>query len=149
MQLKTIIAHAETESNIARCFPVMLQLRPHIPEADFVFRVQRQQKQGYRLAYLEAESCVRAVAGYRIGECLSSGRFCYVDDLVTDEQHRSHGFGRMLFDWLMDRATEAGCEGLELDSGVQRFAAHRFYLTQRMKISSHHFSISLANDRNA
>ena len=142
--MKTNIAHAEIESDIARCFPVMSQLRPHVPEADFVSRVQRQQKNGYCLAYLEAESCVRAVAGYRIHECLSSGRICYVDDLVTDEQHRSHGFGRVLFDWLLDRARESGCEGLELDSGVQRFAAHRFYLTQRMKISSHHFSISLA-----
>ncbi len=142
--MKTTIAHAEIESDIARCFPVMSQLRPHIPEADFVFRVRRQQQAGYRLAYLEAESCIRAVAGYRIGECLYSGTFCYVDDLVTDEHHRSHGFGRTLFDWLLDRARESGCEGLELDSGVQRFAAHRFYLTQRMKISSHHFSISLA-----
>ena len=143
LKMKTNIAHAEIESDIARCFPVMSQLRPHVPEADFVSRVQRQQKNGYCLAYLAAESCVRAVAGYRIHECLSSGRICYVDDLVTDEQHRSHGFGRMLFDWLLDRARESGCEGLELDSGVQRFAAHRFYLTQRMKISSHHFSISL------
>ena len=142
--MKTTIAHAESESDIARCFPVMSQLRPHIPEADFVSRIRRQQLAGYRLAYLEAESCIRAVAGYRIGECLCSGSFCYVDDLVTDEHYRSHGFGRILFDWLLDRARESGCDGLELDSGVQRFAAHRFYLTQRMKISSHHFSISFA-----
>ena len=73
------IAHAETESSIARCFPVMAQLRPHIPAADFVGRVQRQQKEGYRLAYLEAQSQVRALAGYRIEERLVSGRMCYVD----------------------------------------------------------------------
>ncbi|MGZ5001726.1 MAG: GNAT family N-acetyltransferase, partial [Chthoniobacterales bacterium] len=30
-----------------------------------------------------------------------------------------------------------------LDSGVQRFDAHRFYLMKRMKISSHHFSLEL------
>jgi hypothetical protein len=40
-------------------------------------------------------------------------------------------------------ARAAGCIKLELDSGVQRFAAHRFYLTKRMIISSHHFSLEL------
>jgi len=32
---------------------------------------------------------------------------------------------------------------LHLDSGVQRFSAHRFYLSKRMEISSHHFSLKL------
>jgi hypothetical protein len=30
-----------------------------------------------------------------------------------------------------------------LDSGVQRFGAHRFYLRRRMNITSHHFAIDL------
>ena len=141
--MKIIIAHAETDVSITRCFPVMSQLRPHLTEVEFVARVQRQQLANYRLAYLEADSRVCAVAGYRVGECLVWGRFCYVDDLVTDEQERSHGFGRKLFDWLVERAKEAGCEQFELDSGVQRFAAHRFYFTQRMSISCYHFSMPL------
>jgi hypothetical protein len=29
---------------------------------------------------------------------------------------------------------------LDLDSGVQRHDAHRFYLRERMHISSHHFT---------
>ena len=139
------IAHATDAESVARCFPVMSQLRPHIAESDFVPRVQRQQREGYRLAYLESDSQVRAVAGYRLEERLVSGRMCYVDDLVTDEHHRSCGFGRALFEWLVERARDAGCETFELDSGVQRFDAHRFYLTHRMRISSHHFSMSLAD----
>ncbi|MGZ5023946.1 MAG: GNAT family N-acetyltransferase, partial [Chthoniobacterales bacterium] len=34
---------------------------------------------------------------------------------------------------------------LTLDSGVQRFDAHRFYLMKRMKISSHHFVLDLSS----
>lgn len=138
------IAHAETEDSILRCFPIMSQLRPHIQESAFVERVTRQQQQGYRLAYLEAGGQIRAVAGYRFSENLAWGRFCYVDDLVTDLDSRSEGFGRALFDWLVARARDAGCEQFHLDSGVQRFDAHRFYLARRMAISSHHFSMSLA-----
>jgi GNAT superfamily N-acetyltransferase len=142
MQLK--IAEAQTDAEIARCFPVMRQLRSHFEDEHvFVTQVRRQRAEGFRLAFLEDESGVRAVAGYRMLESLYAGRFCYVDDLVTDAPARSTGYGSKLFDWLVAEACAAGCQKLELDSGVQRFAAHRFYLTKRMIISSHHFSLDL------
>jgi len=125
----------------------MSQLRPHLREAEFVERVGRQHSQGYHLGYLEADLQIRAVAGYRFFDTLAWGRICYVDDLVTDSESRSQSFGRTLFEWLVSRARDAGCEQFHLDSGVQRFDAHRFYLARRMAISCHHFSMSLANDR--
>ena len=55
------IAVAGTPKEIARCFPVMRELRTHIvDEKEFVERVQRQQKQGYQLAFLESEGEIRA-----------------------------------------------------------------------------------------
>ena len=120
----------------------MKELRPHFQEADkFVEQVSRQQGDGYLLAFVEADGEVRAVAGYRFLESLFSGKFLYVDDLVTRETDRSRGFGGVLLDWLIDQARALSCENLELDSGVQRHDAHRFYLVKRMKISSYHFSI--------
>jgi GNAT superfamily N-acetyltransferase len=138
------IAEAVTREEIARCFPVMRQLRTHFhDEGTFVDQVERQRKQGYRMAYLEDANEVRAVAGFRMMETLFAGRLCYVDDLVTAEDARSLGYGGALFDWLVAQAKAAHCDKFELDSGVQRFAAHRFYLTKRMMISSHHFSLEL------
>ena len=145
--MEALVAHAETDTAIRRCFPIMSQLRPRLLEAEFAKRIVRQQQQGYRLAYVEAASEIRAVAGYRFAENLAWGRFCYVDDLVTDVGSRSQGFGRTLFAWLLARARDAGCEQFHLDSGVHRFEAHRFYLAQRMAISSHHFSLTLADER--
>src|SRR5262249_14766481 len=112
-------------------------------ESEFVAQVKRQQAQGFRMAYLETNDDVRAVAGYRFLESLFAGRFLYVDDLVTDANQRSLGYGGALLDWLVAEARGAGCGKLELDSGVQRFAAHRFYLLKRMSISSHHFTLEL------
>jgi GNAT superfamily N-acetyltransferase len=138
------IAEALTGVEILRCFPVMRQLRTHFEnEQKFVEQVERQRADGYRVAFLEDANGVRAVAGFRMSESLFAGRFCYVDDLITDETGRSSGYGGALFDWLVAEARTAGCGKLELDSGVQRFAAHRFYLTKRMIISSHHFSLEL------
>jgi GNAT superfamily N-acetyltransferase len=121
----------------------MRELRPHLKSADkFAERVLRQQRDGYMLAFLETGNEVRAVAGYRLLESLFSGKFLYVDDLVTRDRDRSRGFGGELLDWLIKEARAQGCDNLELDSGVQRFDAHRFYLSKRMKIAAHHFTIA-------
>lgn len=140
------IAIANTPEEIGRCYLVMRELRPHFNDSEkFAERVQRQQQEGYLLAFLESEGEVCAVAGYRYLESLFSGKVLYVDDLVTRERDRSLGFGGKLFDWLLEQAREHGCDNLELDSGVQRFDAHRFYLLKRMNISSYHFRIGTKN----
>ena len=138
------IAIAETREEIGRCFPVMQELRTHFTdEKKFTEQVGRQQGEGYLLAFLESENEVCAVAGYRILESLFSGKFLYVDDLVTRDSDRSRGFGGQLLDWLIEQARAQACENLELDSGVQRFDAHRFYFSKRMSISSYHFRIKI------
>src|SRR5262245_61873716 len=138
------IAIAETVEDIRRCFPVMRELRTHIAdEENFVQRVQRQQKQGYHLAFLESDGQICAAAGDRFLESLFAGKNLYVDDLVTRDNDRSRGFGGKLLDWLVLEARKNGCESFELDSGVQRFDAHRFYFTKRMTISSYHFRMKI------
>jgi GNAT superfamily N-acetyltransferase len=142
------IAIAETADEIRACHAVVRELRTHIHNAErLVERVQRQQKEGYKLAFLDVDKEIRAVAGYRFLEALYAGRFLYVDDLVTRETDRSHGYGGELFDWLMQQARENGCEGLELDSGVQRFDAHRFYFLKQMHIPSYHFRIKVSHEK--
>jgi GNAT superfamily N-acetyltransferase len=138
------ISLATNETDIRRCFAVLKQLRPHREETAMVTQIIRQQAAGYLLAYVESEQVVRAVAGYRYGENLAYGKFMYVDDLVTNSDDRSQGLGKFLFDWLVSAAREHGCEVLALDSGVQRYGAHRFYLTNRMDIVSHHFILRLS-----
>ena len=134
---------AESDEEIAACYGVMRELRPHIPEQDFVARVRRQQAAGYRLAYRSREGRPVAAAGFRLGETLAWDRFLYVDDLVTLEVERSRGHGAALLRWLAARAREAGCQGLQLDSGVQRKDAHRFYEREGLSISSYHFARKL------
>ena len=137
------IALAVEDEDIRRCYPVMAELRPHLGPDEFFSRVKRQgERTGYRLAYL-ADGEVKAVAGFQLTECLAFGRYMRVDDLVTRSADRSKGYGGSLFDWLVAFAREEGCEQLHLDSKVQRFGAHRFYLSKRMIIECHHFSLEL------
>lgn len=141
--LPPVIFLAATDAQIDACFPVMVQLRPQLQAQGFVAQIRRLAAGGFLLAGVEVDRTVVAVAGFRLTKNLSRGRFVYVDDLVVDGAWRSRGYGQALLDWLVDYATRHHCTAVELDSGVQRFAAHRFYFQQRMVISAHHFSLPL------
>lgn len=135
----TAIALAQTDGEIRGCHPVMAQLRPHVSLEGFVARIRQMQTEGFRLAFLTADGEVRAVAGYRVLDQLVSGRVLYVDDLVTDETTRSAGHGAALLAWLQEHARTQECEHLELDSGVHRAGAHRFYFRHGLSIVAYHF----------
>lgn len=126
---------------------VLSQLRPHLT-ADVlraVFREGRPQGLRFSAAY-RTTTCV-GVAGWRIIATTMALRKLYVDDLVTAEAARSTGVGAALLAHLERRARDAGCTVIDLDSGVQRHDAHRFYLRERMAITSHHFAKTLDQAR--
>ena len=138
-----MILHASTDREIADCYDVMAELRPHIARERFLPRVRSMQADGYRLACIREGGRVVAVAGYRFGTNLFAGRHLYVDDLVTTDSERSRGYGRELLAWLRALAVEHDCNTFHLDSGVQRKRAHAFYLREGMERSSLHFSARL------
>ena len=135
---------AQSDNDLQQMAPVMCQLRPHFDTESLVRQARQQMdEEGYHLAMVvDDNEAVLCVAGFVIQRKLAWGKHLYVDDLVTDEQQRSTGAGALMIEWLSDYAREQGCEQLHLDSGVQRFAAHRFYFRHGFVINSHHFAIT-------
>ncbi len=132
---------AETTEEIEKIVPVMRELRPQYSAAELTAQIHKQRELGYMLAYVEDKGQILSVAGFVVGEKLAWQKHVYVDDLVTSETQRSTGAGKCLMDWLKDYAIAQGCQQLHLDSGVQRFSAHKFYLREGFVINSHHFAI--------
>ncbi|MCH4209391.1 GNAT family N-acetyltransferase [Bifidobacterium sp.] len=89
-------------------------------------------------ALFNGERCV-AVAGWRLLANTHLRRVLYIDDLVADAACRSRGYGRAMLEHLDGIGTQLGIGAVDLDSGVQRFVAHRFYMANGFSISSHHF----------
>jgi GNAT superfamily N-acetyltransferase len=123
--------------------PVLRQLRTHLDAGSLAAVYAEGHPQGLRfLVAYDGDRCV-GVAGWRILALTFAIRKLYVDDLVTASDGRSKGVGHALLAELEARARAAGCTVLDLDSGVQRHDAHRFYFRERMHISSHHFTKAL------
>jgi GNAT superfamily N-acetyltransferase len=140
-----VLRHAETDAEIAACFPVMAQLRPHLADAaELVARVAHQRAAGYRLLAAWRGVVPIGLAGYRIEENLVHGRFIYVDDLVTTERERRSGVGARLLDAVTAEGYRLGCARLVLDTALDNVLAHRFYYRQGLLARALRFSRQIA-----
>ncbi|MDN0077065.1 GNAT family N-acetyltransferase [Crenobacter sp. SG2303] len=130
---------------LGKALPVHRQLRPRLPadEAGYLTTLARVCADGGRIELALQGDQVVGVALYRIYENTYEGRRLYIDDLVTDEAHRSQGVGSLLLARCEAIAYAAGCRFLTLDSGTHRTDAHRFYFREGMVINAFHFTREL------
>lgn len=137
------IQQALSDEDILSCFDLLKILRPELEVNGFIERVRLQEKEGYHMIYIQDETGVKSVAGYRVANFLAWGKVLYVDDLITSPDARGTGFGTHLLKWLMGEAKRHGCDALHLDTGIERGEAHRLYLNLGMKINCLHLSMDL------
>ena len=127
---------------LGRAEGVHRQLRTALT-ADYAGRLRSVFANGGRMSVAAEASEVRGVALWRVVENTYEGRRLYVDDLVTDQAHRSRGIGRALLQHLEQHARNMQCDVLALDSGTQRTDAHRFYFREGLVIPSFCFRKNL------
>lgn len=117
-------------------------LRPDIP-APYSTYMRKMFAEGAEMALLHESGVPQSLAVYRCHHTTFQGLRFYVDDLVTAEAARGAGHGAALLAWCEARARERGCGSFDLESGVQRQHAHRFYFRQGMTIFSFSFRKTL------
>ena len=127
---------------LARAESVHRQLRPHLPD-DYPVKMARVLKEA-RMALAVKDDRVLGLAVYRWYENTFDGVKFYIDDLVTDEVHRSSGVGHALIAHLEAVAKELGASGLKLDSGTQLTQAHKFYFREGFVIPAFNFKKSFS-----
>ena len=138
-----IVQVANTEEKINMCWEVMHELRPHLAKDEFVDLIKKLQSDKFTLIFIEENGIAISAAGFVEGVKLHRGKFIYIDDLSTMPANRGNGLGTTLLNWIFDYARKNNFEQVHLDSGVQRFDAHRLYLKYGFDITSHHFAVKL------
>ncbi len=116
-----------TRQQYMEAFPILSQLRTDLEENTFLELLQEMQKDGYLLYGLYANKELVSVAGLAWRINFYSKKHIFIYDLVTDQQHRSKGYGDRLLEYIHKLARENGAQYVALESGIQRLDAHRFY----------------------
>ena len=124
-------------------YPLLAALRPGLSMDTFDTLMRDGGEQGLRVLVADQgrERCIGA-ALYRI-VATSRGRVTFLDDLVTAPARRSKGVGAALLAEVERRGRAAGCDRIELDSGVNNQGAHRFYHRHGLHILALHFAKEL------
>jgi GNAT superfamily N-acetyltransferase len=131
---------AKSDEDILKCRNVLFELRPHLDKNSFLPTIKEMFTEGYQLAFIEENNEAVAAIGFRYIQYLYNGKHFYIDDLITLPSHRGKSYAAKLLDHVIEKAKEKGFKTVTLDSGYQRFNAHRLYLNKGFTLNCHHFS---------
>lgn len=118
---------------------IIRHLYPNISEEKYKTFLQAMIPHNYtQVAIFENEVCV-GLTGLWYGIKLWSGKYMEIDNFIVHPEHRSKGIGKLLTDYVNQKATDLDCTMIVLDAYTQNFTAHRFYYNQGYNPRGFHF----------
>ena len=138
------IIECKTAEEILSTYPLMKQLQStrvkdeFFTEKEYLNRVTELMKSGYRIARALNNDSIIGVVTFRRKSNLFMN-IMYVEELVIDEILRSKGFGKQLLRWVEKEARKHSCDSMELDCGMHRTKAHKFYFCEDFEINTFYF----------
>lgn len=98
-----------------------------------------------QLGVFHQDTCV-ALTGFWTGVKLWSGKYIEIDNFIVHPDYRSKGLGKMMTDYVEQKAKEIDCTMIVLDAYTGNFNAHRFYYNQGFVPKGFHFLKILNED---
>ena len=77
-------------------------------------------------AVYENEVCV-GLTGFWFGTKLWTGKYIEIDNFIVHPKYRKQGIGKIISEFIDNKAKELNCTGIVLDAFTGNFQAHRFY----------------------
>lgn len=91
-----------------------------------------------QVAVFDGDECL-GITGCWFGIKLWSGKYLEIDNFIVHPEHRSKGIGKLLTDYVNQKALDLGCTNIVLDAYTNNFTAHRFYYNQGYGPKGFHF----------
>lgn len=91
-----------------------------------------------QIGVFENDVCL-GITGCWSATKLWTGKYLEIDNFVVNPEYRSKGIGKMLTDYIEQKAQHLGCSSIVLDAFTGNFGAHRFYYNQGYYPKGFHF----------
>lgn len=85
------------------------------------------------------EGKCQAISGYWLGTKLWCGPYLELDNVIVSPEMQGKGLGKMISDYLEEKAKQEKCTILVLDAYTTNYQAHRFYYNQGFGPKGFHF----------
>lgn len=142
-----IVRELTTKEEMLEQLPVMQELYPELTLAYYEQMLDRMLPHNYgQVAVFDGENCI-GISGYWHGTKLWCGAYIELDNVVVSEKARGKGAGKLLANYLEEKAKALDCNILVLDAYSNNFKAHRFYYNQGYAPRGFHFIKLLQKER--
>ena len=79
-----------------------------------------------QVAVFENDTCV-GMTGFWFGTKLWTGKYIEIDNFIVHPDYRKKGIGKIISEFIDNKAKELNCTCIVLDAFTGNFPAHRFY----------------------
>ena len=139
MSNKYQLLELTTIKEMLPCFWLIQQLYPDMTKNKYKKLLKEMMKGGYRQVVVFKKDKAVGLSGYWINTKLYCEKYIEPDNVIVDKNHRSKGIGKLIGDWMAEKAEELKCKAIVLDAYVENKGAHRFYLREGFTIRGYHF----------
>lgn len=91
-----------------------------------------------QVAVFKEDRCI-GLTGFWYGTKLWTGKYLEIDNFIVHPDYRKNGIGKLLTQFIDDKAKELNCTCVVLDAFTINFDAHRFYYNQGYVPRGFHF----------
>ena len=91
-----------------------------------------------QVAVFDGDTCV-GLSGFWFGTKLWTGKYIEMDNFIIHPDYRKKGIGKLLTQFIDEKAKELNCTCIVLDAFTGNFEAHRFYYNQGYVPRGFHF----------
>lgn len=102
------------------------------------FLVDMIPKEYKQVAVFDGETCI-GLTGFWFGTKLWTGKYLEIDNFIVNPNYRKKGIGKLLTQFIEEKAKELNCTCIVLDAFTGNFEAHRFYYNQGYVPRGFHF----------
>lgn len=120
-------------------YEVLTELYPSLTREEYVNELTFMIQHNYtQVVVMENEQCL-GVSGVWIGNKLWCGKYLEIDNIIVSEKIRSKGVGKLIVEYLEEKAKSLECNMMALDSYTTNFKAHKFFYNQGFSPKGFHF----------
>ena len=120
-------------------FPIMQHLYPKMTQEKYQSFLEDMIPKNYKqVAVFDGDICV-GLTGFWFGTKLWTGKYIEIDNFIVHPDYRKKGIGKIISEYIDEKAVELNCTCIVLDAFTGNFSAHRFYYNQGYVPRGFHF----------
>ena len=117
---------------------LLLQLYPKMSIEEYRSLLEETVPHNYKQVVVFDNDTMVGISGFWIATKIWCGKYLELDNVVVLDQYRSKGIGKLMTDYLYNKALENNCNMLGLDVYTDNFKGIKFYMNEGFVMRGFH-----------